>query len=1172
MGVVYKARQLHLKRIVALKVLIAGELATEAQVARFRREAQAAARLRHPAIVPIHEIDVFDGKHFYTMDYIEGRSLGDLIRAGEVTTRRALNIAAQVADALGYAHSNNVIHRDIKPGNIMVDAGGGVHILDFGLAKQVDSDSRFTRTGTTIGTPAYMPPEQASGQSRHVDHRADIYALGAVLYEMLTSRPPFSGDNMMSTLMRVLNDEPPPPKRLNPRIHRDIQTIVLKAMEKSPERRYPTMRAFAEDIRRFIAGESISARPAGILYRGWRFFKRHYTAVFASAAVIAIALAAIAAILEIRRESERREEAAYETGKRKGAQDLEKKLEQQERPTVKTVFEDHFTAGPIAKSWVQERPAARTVFKPGRGPWRLTEGGELEVAAGPLAAIYTKKKFTGNVTVEFEVTVPVAADGSAQREPVVGCFLGTKWLRSYRVFFGGRARPRLALMDRRREVAEVECEPLAPDTTYCLVVKRDSVGIEILVESEGGERLQELTYKELSLPRQLERQFAAGLFAERTRMRVRRFRVRQEFPPAKLSPLKAAEGLFRDGNIAEARNQCKQIAQGYEGRYEGLAALFRVALCHEAERHHKQATPLLRGIESRALQIQHDELPGLVNRARLHHFFCSASLNDFRDAVQALARIAAARGHVDEAWVWHFPKYVADMISNRAYDEALALLHTSIFGPQGRNLYGIGESLRARTFRATLTARVRQLADGFCNNGRPEKVREVYAAYPTATLADAFARAASATLRGGKLDEALSLLAFCHTEKMASSAVAQATIDLANRFCETGNHARLAKLYEAVPEPRLAPAFVRAVRETTDAGRLDEALALLELCVENFPADRKKLLGPSGPVIRLGRAFVAGGQFLKPIAVHTLFEPPPDEPSLVALFAEATQQAIAKRKTDEARRLLTHCYVHFGVLHKNLAAAAARLVALHAADGAHEKVAEVYVAYPNEALAAPVAKVIADAAASGRLAAALTLFGHYARNRHAMPTEAVRALAESLAALDPELEETERLLAQYGRVYEIYDRPDARSTLILALGDAYVRAGRLRGAAMQYDAAGDLEGLLRAGCVLFEVGEPEQATARWQLIRERAEEGGHYAAIAAFMLGETALADFTRAAAALRLAPALTHYLAGLRLWAEDDSRAEQEFAQAGSGRASWFTPLAKRARGRSTPDEEVAP
>ena len=1161
MGVVYKARQHHLDRIVALKVLLAGELATEAQVARFRREAQAAARLRHPAIVPIHEVGVVDGKHFYTMDYIKGRDLSDLIRSGEISTRRALDVAAQVADALDYAHTKGIIHRDIKPSNIMVDGEGGIHIMDFGLAKQIDSDTKFTRTGTTIGTPAYMPPEQASGDTRRVDQRADIYSLGAVLYEMLTAQAPFSGDTMMNTLMKVLNDEPVPPKRLNPRIHRDIQTIVLKAMEKSPERRYPTMRAFATDVRHFIAGESITARPAGLLYRFWRFFRRNHSAVFATAAVIVIALTAAAVIVDMRRQGELRTRAAFETGKRKGAQDAERKLEQQEKPTSKVVLDENFSGQPLASRWVVEE----------KSPWRVTKEGQLEVAAGRLAAIHTKDQFTGNVTVTFEASVPPGRDGSPPSEAVIGCFLGDDWMHSCRFSFGG-AQPRLLLLNRLQEVAETKCGPLAPDTWYRVTLKRDSVGLDIRVSTEADEPAFELSYKEIGLPRQLHRQFVAGLFTERTHMRVRRFTVEQEFPPAKLSPLKAAEGLFRDDNMDEARNQYEKIAQGYEGRYEGLAALLGIAACHEADRRYKESADLLRRIEDLAPKTHHADLPALLTEARLRRFSSSASLNNFADAVEALARVAASGGHIDEAWVWQFPRFVGQMLTNRAYDEALALLRARVFSPDHLTLYATVAALQATALDAYLVPRVRQLGEGFCSNGQFEKVRDTYDAYPTLELADAFARSAVHLVQRGQNDAAFALLAFCAKGKMKGGPLSQVAIDLGNKFCEAGAPTRVASLYEAFPEPKLAPVFTRAIQEATAAGRLEDAFALVSKSLEIFPGDARKLLGSSGPAIRLAKAFVARGDLLKPIALHSLFDPAPDDPSLVALFVEATRAAIAAKKTDEALRLLDHARVRFGVLHAELAAAATRLVALHTAAGQYDKAAAAYAAYPNEALAATVVKAIADATAAGQLHDALVLLGQYARRRNPIPADAVRALAERLAALEPNDEATAALVAEYRRAYELYDSPVARTTFTLALGDACVQAGRLGEAPPHYEASSDPEGLLRAGCLAVELGDADQAAAQWRKLRDLAQDNKGLAAVAAFMLGETPLDRFTSAAAGAGLPPSLTHYIAGLRLWTEEDDRAYDEFAQAASGPAAWFTPLARRTRVPRTPPENEEP
>jgi hypothetical protein len=966
---------------------------------------------------------------------------------------------------------------------------------------------------------------------------------------MLTARPPFTGDTMMNTLMKVLNDEPVSPKRLNPSIHRDIQTIVLKAMEKPLDRRYPTMRAFAADLRHFVAGESISARPAGAFYRAWKFLKRHYAAVFATAAVAAVAAAAAAIVLDVRRESVRLERESYDAGKMDGVQEVERKVEEEEKPSFKAVFEDDFSNPSLAERWVIEE----------NSPWRIAEGRQLEAAGGTLAAIHTKRAdFTGRVTVTFEACVDAGAEGAARPEPLIGCFLGPDWGHSCRVSFGGGQR--LALANQFQEIAEVKCPPLRPGTWYHVTLERDAIGLQVLVEAEGNEPPLKLAYKDLTLPRQLHRQFAAGLFTSNTRLRVRRFAVQQEFPPKKLSAIKAAEGLFRDDNIPEARNQYLSIAKGHEGHYEGLAALLGVAQCHEAERRYREAAAALRRIEDLAPQITHDELPALLSSARLRRFFTSTSLNDFADAAGALARMAAARDQADEAWVWHFPDPVGQMITNRAYDEALAVLRAELFGPERRTLHATVQALQASALDARLVSRVTQLADGLCNSGLFGKVREIYEAYPTKELADAFARAANHSLQRGQPDEALALLAFCHQERMARPTLNQAAMDLATKLCEAGAHARVANVYEAFPDPKLASAFTRAIRQATDAGRLDDALTLVRKHLKNFPADARKLLGSDGPAVRLCRAYVARKELLKPIDIYALFEPPPDDPALLPVFVEATQAAVAAKDTDAAVRLLEHCRARFGVLHPELAAAAAKLLGLVSAGGAYDKAAVVFAAYPNEALAAPMAKAMGDATRAGRLRDALALLGHYALKRYPIPADALRALAERLAALSRNDEETTALLAEYRKTYELYESPVARSTFTLALGDAYVRAGRLREAASQYEAAGDAEGILRAACAAAELREPGRAASHWKKLRELAKGNDDKALIAAWMLGESGPAELGQSAAGKLPAP-LAHYLTGLRLWMDADDRAADEFARAASDPPSWFTPLAKRSR-----------
>ncbi len=310
MGVVYKAREKHLKRSVAIKVL-KGSTDDPEEVHRFRREAEAAARLQHSNIVPIHAVGEVLGRPFFVMDFIEGRVLSELIRSGELSPRAALDIVQQAARALHYAHSQGVIHRDMKPQNIIVDRLGRPQVMDFGLAKQLDEDSAMTRAGTTMGTPAYMPPEQAEGDTAAIDAQSDVYSLGAVLYEMLTGTPPFSGSSTMNILMKVLEEEPTPPREVNPRIHRDIETICLKAMSKEKSRRYATARELAEDIRRFHAGEAISAAPTTLLYRLKRIASRNKGAVVVIVALV-LALGALTGWLLGQADRERRAQIVNE--------------------------------------------------------------------------------------------------------------------------------------------------------------------------------------------------------------------------------------------------------------------------------------------------------------------------------------------------------------------------------------------------------------------------------------------------------------------------------------------------------------------------------------------------------------------------------------------------------------------------------------------------------------------------------------------------------------------------------------------------------------------------------------------------------------------------------------------------------------------------------------------
>lgn len=265
MGVVYRARQISLGRQVALKVILGGQLASPRELARFQNEAEAVAALEHPGIVPIYEVGRHEPFHYYSMKLMEGGSVGARLDEFAHDPSRAAALVATVARAIQYAHEHGVLHRDLKPANILLDAAGQPTVADFGLARRLEENSAdasaLTQTGAILGTPGYMPPEQAAGRRAEITVATDVYGLGAILYALLTGKAPFRGDSVIEVLHRVRSQPPELPRRLNPRVPRDLEVICLKCLEKSPSRRYSTAATLADDLDRFLAGEPIEARP-----------------------------------------------------------------------------------------------------------------------------------------------------------------------------------------------------------------------------------------------------------------------------------------------------------------------------------------------------------------------------------------------------------------------------------------------------------------------------------------------------------------------------------------------------------------------------------------------------------------------------------------------------------------------------------------------------------------------------------------------------------------------------------------------------------------------------------------------------------------------------------------------------------------------------------------------
>jgi serine/threonine protein kinase/tetratricopeptide (TPR) repeat protein len=289
MGVVYRARHVQLDRLVALKMLRDGAANLE-DLPRFRTEAQAVARFQHPNIVQIYEVGEHQGQPYLALELVDGTSLDRKLAGTPQPPRQAAELAAVLARAVHAVHERGIIHRDLKPGNVLLTAEGAPKIGDFGLAKQLDVDAGQTRSGDVLGTPAYMAPEQAAGRTREVGPAADVYALGAILYEMLTGRPPFLGVTAWDIIPQILSAEPVPPRRLQPTVPRDLETICLKCLRKEPDRRYAGARALAEDLHRFLEGEPVQARPVGRVERLWRWGRRKpLSAALLAALVLAVA-------------------------------------------------------------------------------------------------------------------------------------------------------------------------------------------------------------------------------------------------------------------------------------------------------------------------------------------------------------------------------------------------------------------------------------------------------------------------------------------------------------------------------------------------------------------------------------------------------------------------------------------------------------------------------------------------------------------------------------------------------------------------------------------------------------------------------------------------------------------------------------------------------------------
>ncbi len=351
MGLVYKARHLKLNRLVALKMIRAGDQADPQVIARFLQEARTLAQLQHPHIVQIHEIGEQQGQPFFSLELVEGGSLAQKLVGVPQPSRAAAGLVETLARAVQVAHEHGIVHRDLKPANVLLTTEGIAKITDFGLAKQLEGDSGLTRTGAPVGTPSYMSLEQALGQSHAIGPATDVYALGAILYEMLTGRPPFRGTTLLETLQQVRTQEPIPPSRLQPKLPRDLETICLKCLQKAPPHRYPSAAALADDLHRFLAGEPVLARPIPSWQRGVRWCARNprMAALLGTVALLLVILAAGSLV------------AAYRISNEKAATEAQKELAERNAAAQKQARQDADRNALLAQKNAEQASKAQEV-------------------------------------------------------------------------------------------------------------------------------------------------------------------------------------------------------------------------------------------------------------------------------------------------------------------------------------------------------------------------------------------------------------------------------------------------------------------------------------------------------------------------------------------------------------------------------------------------------------------------------------------------------------------------------------------------------------------------------------------------------------------------------------------------------------------------------------------
>ncbi len=1150
MGVVYKARHRSLRRVVALKVLIAGEHASKEQVVRFEKEARAAARLRHPNIVPIYEVGIEKGKRFFTMDFIEGTPLDVLIARRELTPRRALEIASQVADALQYAHEQGVIHRDIKPSNIMIDQDGRPQIMDFGLAKQLDTDTKFTRTGTTIGTPSYMSPEQAQGENDRIDRRSDVYSLGAVLYEMLTGRPPFTGETMMNIVMKVIHDEPVPPRRLNRRLHRDIQTIVLKAMEKEPARRYQRMGELGADIRRYMAGEMIAARPAGPVRRTGKYLRKHKTTV-----LVGISIALIASLISgliiytVIREQDQRRIALREEQEEAARAQLEQllTLEEQEPEWVPRL-EEEFDGDALAHHWI-----------PSHDAWSVQDGQLTitEEARGP-SHVLLDHLFQGNIIIEYEAR-------TLSETARINCFLGPNPRLGYAFRYGEWDGHNISLLRRGQLLAQVEVPPLQPDIPYRFRLERR--GSTLIFQATGNGETHELRYEDPALLQELG-EIRFGLDTWASTVHFDRLTIsREEFLGEHLNKLQAIEYyMLSKGLLSEALAEYEDLIDKHAGRPIAVLAEYHRGLIAEVlsegrEEKLKEALGHYKRFEGSSGLLDPKYSP-LIAHNQERKFFVLVRLGRYDQAAEELARAAAAGHQFQPGSVWKFPAILSRYAGDLAFSPAVRIMEDVRFRgdrPRLRDYWEIVGQKKRREF----TSALNEISRGLATQKRYDEMQRAFLALPDLGVTRSFELAVADTLDDHNHRSALELLGFAHEHGMVSRRMERAALDLAGRFVAAGQYKRVSNVRQAYPVGGLARHFNDAIIELVAAGDQSGAVELFDEACQHFEEDRQRIAGAARELMA---ACLESNQYVE---VRRLFDTYGD-PGLARYLFDAARKQIEEGDPDEAYAALEHIRANLPERENELARLAGALATRYVRAGRPNRLVQLADDYPDPHLAAPFIAAINDMTWTSD------------------NPELVLVMSRGLAQFpDNEgilgsVSQAARALIQQGDI-EAAVRPYHNAAR--AQGDDQGSAARLWAAAavVLYDAGAYAEGasafatagrtapegtdegsgwLIRAGSIYLTVGDTAAADGVWQELRRQPRTDMKGRAVAQLMieLGATDEFDSWQSAHADHITDAEAAFFIGLRAVTLDrlDVAREMLTKARDAEEGAWFRALAE--------------